>query len=132
MSIRFQADADLKHAIVTGVLRQRPAIDFQGSEGMPLAGLDDRSVLELCALHGRVLVSHDVTTMESNFRIFIRTQKKSRSSPDSSNPSCRRPSNRMPDLALGSRHSKRNGKSGLSRPEFSDLFLISSFTFSYY
>jgi hypothetical protein len=75
VSIRFQADADLKQAIVTGVLRQRPAIDFQGSESVPLAGLDDRSVLELCALNGRVLVSHDVTTMESNFRTFIRTQK---------------------------------------------------------
>ena len=75
MSIRFQADADLKQAIVTGVLRQRPAIDFQGPESMPLAGLDDRKVLELCAQQGRVLVSHDVTTMESAFRALISTRE---------------------------------------------------------
>ena len=75
MSIRFQADADLKQGIVTGVLRQRPAIDFNGLERMPLAGLADLKVLEMCAQQGRVLVSHDVTTMESAFRTFIRTQK---------------------------------------------------------
>ncbi len=29
MTIRYQADADLNQAIVTGVLRQEPNIDFQ-------------------------------------------------------------------------------------------------------
>ena len=42
---------------------------------MPLAALDDHNVLELCAQQGRVLVSHDVTTMESTFRTFVRAQK---------------------------------------------------------
>ena len=75
VSIRLQGDADLKQAIVIGVLRHRPAIAFQGSETAPLAGLDDRKVLDLCEQQERVLVSHDVTTMESTFRAFIRTQK---------------------------------------------------------
>ncbi len=29
MKIRFQADADLNQAIVTGILRREPIVDFQ-------------------------------------------------------------------------------------------------------
>jgi hypothetical protein len=65
--IRFQADADLKHAIVTGTLRR--------AEAVPLEGLDDPVVLALAAEEGRVPVSHDVNTMEYHFQAFIEKQK---------------------------------------------------------
>ena len=41
---------------------------------MPLEGLDDAIVLALAAETGRVLVSHDVNTMERHFQDFIQNQ----------------------------------------------------------
>ena len=74
MKIRFQADADLKHAIVAGTLCYAVSLDFQRAEAVPLEGLDDPVVLAKAAEQGRVLVSHDVNTMERHFREFIATQ----------------------------------------------------------
>jgi len=42
-----------------------------------LRGLTDTEVLELAAQQQRVLVSHDVGTMPSHFRIFMNTGKDS-------------------------------------------------------
>jgi hypothetical protein len=47
--LRFQADADLKHAIVAGTLRREPGLDFQRAESVPLEGLADPTVLALAA-----------------------------------------------------------------------------------
>ena len=74
MRIRLQADADLKHAIVAGTLRRAASVDFRRAEAVPLEGLADPSVLALAAEEGRVLVSHDVNTMERHFRDFIQNQ----------------------------------------------------------
>ncbi len=74
MRIRLQADADLKHAIVAGTLRRAASVDFRRAEAVPLEGLADPSVLALSAEEGRVLVSHDVNTMERHFRDFIQNQ----------------------------------------------------------
>jgi hypothetical protein len=41
---------------------------------VPLEGLDDPAVLSVVAEEGRVLVSHDVNTMERHFRDFIQNQ----------------------------------------------------------
>jgi hypothetical protein len=73
--IRFQADADLKHAIVAGTLRRAMHLDFRRAEAVPLEGLDDLAVLAAAAEEGRVLVSHDLNTMERHFREFIQKQK---------------------------------------------------------
>jgi hypothetical protein len=62
MKVRFQADADLKHAIVSATLRREPTIDFRSAKSADLAGLDDREVLAFAAQGGRVLVSHDNKT----------------------------------------------------------------------
>ena len=74
MKIRFQADADLRHAIIAGVLRRAAGVDFQRAEAISLEGLHDQQVLALAADEGRVLVSHDQNTMEGYFREFIRTR----------------------------------------------------------
>lgn len=71
MKIRFQADADLHYPIVKGIRRQEPLIDFQSAQEADLEGLDDLTVLALAADEGRLLVSHDVTTMPENFAQFI-------------------------------------------------------------
>ncbi len=67
MKIRFQADADLKSAIVSGVLRREPAIDFQLGRAAGLVGREDQEVLLYCAAHDRILVSHDVSSMPEAF-----------------------------------------------------------------
>ncbi len=63
MKVRFLADADLNKAIVTGVLRREPSVDFLTADAAGLRGMKDPEVLALAAEHQRVLVSHDVGTM---------------------------------------------------------------------
>ncbi|OKH26744.1 hypothetical protein NIES593_01455 [Hydrococcus rivularis NIES-593] len=74
MKIRFQADSDLNQAIVTGILRREPTVDFQTSNVANLSGLSDLEVLTFVARESRVLVSHDQRTMPRYFAEFIVTQ----------------------------------------------------------
>ncbi|HBY61245.1 MAG TPA: hypothetical protein DEH78_15600 [Solibacterales bacterium] len=67
MSVRFLADADLNYAIVRGVRLREPSIDFKAANDAGLGGLSDPEVLELAAREGRVLVSHDKSTMTVHF-----------------------------------------------------------------
>jgi len=69
VKVRFLADADLNKAIVSGVARREPAIDFLTAHA---AGLRRRKDLEVLALadEQRVLVSHDVGTMPAHFHAF--------------------------------------------------------------
>ncbi|MGB8699212.1 MAG: DUF5615 family PIN-like protein [Thermosynechococcaceae cyanobacterium] len=71
MKVRYQADADLNQAIVTGVLRREPTIDFQTAFAAGLAGIKDSEVLAIAARQGRVLISHDRKTMPSEFATFM-------------------------------------------------------------
>jgi hypothetical protein len=71
MNIRYQADADLNQAIVTGVLRQEPTVDFQTAFAAALKGVKDSEVLAIAARQKRILVSHDRRTMPSEFAQFI-------------------------------------------------------------
>ena len=70
MKVRFQADADLNKAILNGVLRREPSLDFQTAHAAGLRGLNDSEVLVLAARQQRVLVSHDVGTMPAHFLNF--------------------------------------------------------------
>lgn len=72
MKVRFQADADLKHAIVSATLRREPMIDFQTAIS-GLAGRDDLEVLDIAAREGRLLITHDKRTMPTHFARFIAT-----------------------------------------------------------
>src|SRR4029450_8806159 len=71
MKVRFQADANLNLAVVSGVKRRNPAVDFQTAAGAGLPGLGDPEVLALAAREGRVLVSHDRRTMPRHFAAFV-------------------------------------------------------------
>jgi len=72
VKLRFQADADLRRAIVFGLLRYSTGVDFQTAESFLREGLEDPLVLALAAEQNRVLVSHDQNTMELHFRRFLR------------------------------------------------------------
>lgn len=70
-NVRFQADADLNQAIVTGVIRRQTKISFQTATEAALAGLTDATVLALAAKQQRILVTHDRRTMPAEFAKFI-------------------------------------------------------------
>jgi hypothetical protein len=71
VKIQFLADADLNKAIVTGVLRREPSVDFLTAQAAGLRKMKDPEVLALAAGQQRVLVSHDVGTLPAHFRAFI-------------------------------------------------------------
>lgn len=77
MSIRFQADNDLKFAIVKAVRQREPAIDFASAQESGLDGLSDPDLLDRVASDGRVLVSHDLRTMLDHFRSHVAAGKTS-------------------------------------------------------
>ena len=70
MKVRFLADADLNRAIVSGVLRREPSVDFLTAQAAGLRSMNDPEVLALAAERQRVLISHDVGTMPAHFRAF--------------------------------------------------------------
>jgi hypothetical protein len=69
---RLLADADLNASIVSGVLRRSSHLDFKRAEQVPLESLHDEQVLSIATGDGRVLVSHDVSTMPDHFRNYVR------------------------------------------------------------
>ena len=61
--LRLAADENFNSDIVRGVLRQRPDLEIVRIQDVGLSGADDRTVLEWAAGQGRVLLTHDVTTL---------------------------------------------------------------------
>jgi Domain of unknown function (DUF5615) len=74
VKVRFLADADLNKAIVSGLLRREPSIDFLTANAAGLRNMGDAEVLALAADRQRVLVSHDVGTMPSHFRAHLKVE----------------------------------------------------------
>ena len=75
MRIRFQADNDLRKAIVRGSVRREPELDFRTAQSARLDGLPDSEVLAIAAQDGRILVSHDFRTMPDHFRQFTANRR---------------------------------------------------------
>jgi hypothetical protein len=61
--LRLVADENLNNDIVRGLLRRRPDLDVVRVQDMELSGADDPAVLEWAAQEGRVLLTHDVSTI---------------------------------------------------------------------
>ncbi|MBM3786081.1 MAG: hypothetical protein FJW30_17115 [Acidobacteria bacterium] len=77
MSIRFQADNDLKFGIVKAIRRREPTVDFLSAQEAGLDGVPDPVLLDRAAAEGRVLVSHDRRTMIDHFRDHLAAGKAS-------------------------------------------------------
>jgi hypothetical protein len=73
VNVRFLADADLDFAIVEGVRRREPSVDFKSANEAGLEGLADADVLELAAAERRILVSHDTSTISVHFAARLRS-----------------------------------------------------------
>jgi hypothetical protein len=61
--LRLATDEDFNNRILRGLLRRRPDLDIQRAQDAGLTGKGDAEVLEWAAREGRVLLTHDVTTM---------------------------------------------------------------------
>jgi len=61
--IRLVADENFNGHILRGVLQHNPELDIVRLQDTPLAGAEDPVILEWAAREGRILLTHDVTTM---------------------------------------------------------------------
>jgi len=69
--LRFLADANFNQKIVAGLLLREPLIDFALPQEMIPERMKDPDVLDLARVSGRVVVSHDVTTMPGWFDLCV-------------------------------------------------------------
>jgi len=64
--LRLAADENFNNNIVRGILRRRRDADLVRVQDVGLSGADDPTVLEWAAEQGRVVVSHDVSTLRKH------------------------------------------------------------------
>jgi hypothetical protein len=62
--LRLATDEDFNNRILRGLLRRRHNLDIVRVQDAGLAGHSDAKVLDWAAREGRVLLTHDVTTMK--------------------------------------------------------------------
>jgi len=61
--LRLAADENFNGDIVRGLLRRNPTLDVVRVQDVGLSGADDPSVLQWAADQGRILVTHDISTL---------------------------------------------------------------------
>lgn len=61
--LQLVADENFNNNIVRGILRQKAEIDIVRVQDVGLSQADDPTVLEWAAQQGRVLLTHDVSTI---------------------------------------------------------------------
>ena len=61
--LRLAADENFNGDVVRGLVRRKSDIDIVRVQDAGLSSADDRAVLEWAAREGRVLLSHDVSTL---------------------------------------------------------------------
>lgn len=64
--LRLAADENPNNDIVRGLLRRKPNIDVVRVQNAGLSGASDPELLEWAARQGRVLVTHDVSTVSKH------------------------------------------------------------------
>ena len=62
--LRLATDEDFNNRILRGLLRRKANLDIARVQDAGLTGRSDAEVLEWAAREGRVLLTHDVTTMK--------------------------------------------------------------------
>ena len=70
------ADENFNNDIVRGLLRRLPDLDIVCLRDVGLSGADDPSVLSWAAQEGRVLLTHDVTTITRHAYDRVREGKR--------------------------------------------------------
>lgn len=63
--LRLATDEDFNNRILRGLLRRMPELDVVRAQDVGLRGSEDPDVLEWAAGEGRVLLTHDASTMSA-------------------------------------------------------------------
>lgn len=63
LTIKLAADENLNNNIVRGVMRRDSSVDIVRVQDVGLSGADDPVVLECAAREGRILLTHDASTI---------------------------------------------------------------------
>jgi len=63
LALRLAADENFNNDIIRGLRRRIPEIDLIRIQDAGLSGADDPTVLEWAAQEGRILLTHDVSTI---------------------------------------------------------------------
>lgn len=74
--LRLAADENFNYDIVRGLLRRKPDLDIVRVQEAGLSGADDPAVLEWAAREGRVLFSHDVSTLTGHAYDRVKSGKR--------------------------------------------------------
>jgi hypothetical protein len=61
--LRLAADENFNNNIVRGLLHRKPELDIVRIQEVGLSGADDPTILDWAAREGRVLFTHDVSTI---------------------------------------------------------------------
>ncbi len=61
--MRWAADENFNNDIIRGLLRRKPDVDIMRVQDVGLSGADDPTILEWAADEGRVLLTHEVSTI---------------------------------------------------------------------
>jgi predicted nuclease of predicted toxin-antitoxin system len=61
--LRFAADENFNGDIVRGLVRRNPKLDIVRVQDVGLSGANDPSVLEWAAEQGRIVITHDISTL---------------------------------------------------------------------
>ena len=64
--LRLAADENFNNDIIRGLLRRRPDLDIVRAQDAGLSGADDPAILEWAAREGRLLLTHDVSTLSAD------------------------------------------------------------------
>ena len=75
MKVLYQADNDLRKAIVRGAVRRESQMNFRSAQAARLDRVPDPEVLAFAPVEGRILVSHDFQTMPRHFRQFTQGRR---------------------------------------------------------
>ncbi len=70
--LRFLADEDFDNDILRGVLRRNPDLAVVRAQDVGLGGETDPHILEWAAQEGRVVLTHDVSTMTAHAYARVR------------------------------------------------------------
>jgi hypothetical protein len=63
VALRFLADEDFDNDLLRGLERRMPELDVLRVQDMELSGEPDPVILEWAAQEGRIVLTHDVSTM---------------------------------------------------------------------
>jgi hypothetical protein len=71
--VKWLADEDLRNAIIRGLLRKDSSLDILRAQDIPeVRGRDDLVLLKFATAEGRVVVTHDLSTMVPAMREQVR------------------------------------------------------------